>query len=132
MLSLKNPEVIGTLLVVFMAIGMMVAMDLGRMLGRRERRFDPKGERAGLGALEGVVFALLGLIVAFTFSGSAERFDRRRTLVTTEVNSIGTAWLRLDLLPKTFWHELSTARRMVDRLRNAHRDTIARTIRVEA
>jgi hypothetical protein len=100
MFSLKNPEVIGTLLVVFMAIGMMVAMDVGRMLGRRERLFDPKGERAGLGALEGVVFALLGLIVAFTFSGSAERFDRRRTLVTTEVNSIGTAWLRLDLLPK--------------------------------
>jgi hypothetical protein len=49
--------------------------------------------------MEGAVFALLGLLIAFTFSGAAARFDARRELVVEEANAIGTAYLRLDLLP---------------------------------
>ena len=45
------------------------------------------------------MFALLGLLVAFTFSGAASRFDERRNLIVEETNDIGTAYLRLDLLP---------------------------------
>ena len=44
-------------------------------------------------------FALLGLLLAFTFSGAAARFDARRALIVEEVNDIRTAWLRLDVLP---------------------------------
>jgi hypothetical protein len=51
-----------------------------------------------LGTLDGAVFGLMGLLVAFTFTGAATRFDARRSLVTEHVNAIGTAWLRLDLL----------------------------------
>jgi len=39
------------------------------------------------------------LILAFTFSGALTRFDARRLLVVEEANMIGTAWLRIDLLP---------------------------------
>ncbi len=60
---------------------------------------DPEGARHGLGVVEGAVFSLLGLLIAFTFSGAATRFDARRQLVVEEANNIGTAWLRLDLLP---------------------------------
>jgi hypothetical protein len=42
---------------------------------------------------------LLGLLVAFTFSGAASRFDARRQLIVEETNDIGTAYLRLRLLP---------------------------------
>jgi len=49
--------------------------------------------------VEGAIFGLLGLLVAFTFSGAASRFDGRRQLIIEEANDIGTAWLRLDLLP---------------------------------
>ena len=49
--------------------------------------------------MEGAVFALLGLLTAFAFSGAGARFDSRRALVVEEANHIGTAWLRLDLLP---------------------------------
>jgi hypothetical protein len=38
--------------------------------------------------------------MAFTFSGAASRFDARRQLIIEETNHIGTAYLRLDLLPK--------------------------------
>ena len=34
----------------------------------------------GLGPVEGSVFALFGLLIAFTFSGAGERFDSRRRL----------------------------------------------------
>ena len=51
------------------------------------------------GTIEGAVFALLGLLIAFTFSGAAARFDTRRALIVEETNAIGTAYLRLDLLP---------------------------------
>jgi hypothetical protein len=60
---------------------------------------DPEGARAGTGAVEGAVFALLGLLVAFTFSGAASRFDDRRALIVEETNDIGTAYLRVELLP---------------------------------
>ena len=53
----------------------------------------------GIGSLEGAVFALLGLLIAFTFSGALSRFDSRRVTVVDEANSIGTAYLRVDLLP---------------------------------
>jgi len=45
------------------------------------------------------LFSLFGLLIAFTFSGSASRFDSRRQLLAEEINDIGTAYLRLDLLP---------------------------------
>ena len=49
--------------------------------------------------MDGAVFALLGLLIAFTFSGATSRFDERRNLIVEETNDVGTAYLRLDLLP---------------------------------
>jgi hypothetical protein len=49
--------------------------------------------------VEAAVFGLMGLLIAFTFSGAASRFDTRRVQLVQEANTIGTAWLRLDLLP---------------------------------
>lgn len=80
-------------------VGMLVLLELGRRLGQRHREKDPAGANAGSAAVEGAVFALLGLLVAFTFSGAASRFDARRQLIGQEANDIGTAYLRLDLLP---------------------------------
>lgn len=55
-------------------------------------------ERPGVGVIEGAVFALLGLMLGFSFSGAYSRFDARRQLIVDEVNDIGTAYLRIDLL----------------------------------
>jgi hypothetical protein len=87
-------------------VGMILLLELGRALGRRRQGELDEGGRAGLGAVEGAVFALLGLLVAFTFSGAASRFDARRQLIGQEANAIGTAWLRLDLLPANAQPEL--------------------------
>ncbi len=80
-------------------VAMLVLLEVGRRIGQRQMAKDPEGARAGVGAVDGAVFALLGLLIAFTFSGAASRFDSRRQLIVEEANAIGTAYLRLDVLP---------------------------------
>jgi hypothetical protein len=79
-------------------LGILGLQEVGRRLGARRLSHDPEGMRT-TGPIEGAVFALLGLLIAFTFSGASSRFDDRRHLVAEEANAIGTAWLRIDLLP---------------------------------
>ena len=80
-------------------VGMLLMMEIGRRAGLRRLARDPEKGMAGLGATEGAVFALFGLLIAFTFSGGASRLDSRRQLIAQEANAIGTAYRRLDLLP---------------------------------
>lgn len=79
--------------------GMLLAQNVGLRIGRRRLMAEGESARAGLGAIDGAVFGLMGLLVAFSFHGAASRFDTRRGLVVQEANDIGTAYLRLDLLP---------------------------------
>jgi hypothetical protein len=76
-----------------------VALEIGYRIGRVRHERDPSGAAAGTGAIDGAIFGLMGLLLAFTFSGAAARFDARRSLIVEESNTIGTAYLRLDLLP---------------------------------
>ena len=89
----------GLLVVLGMFLAMLVLLEIGRRLGRRQLARDPDVVKAGSGAVESAVFGLMALLIAFTFSGAASRFEARRALVVEEANDIGTAWLRLDLLP---------------------------------
>lgn len=89
----------GWLFVAFLFLGMFVLIEVGRRIHLRQRAKHADGASPGLGAVEGAVFGLMGLLVAFTFSGAAARFEARRHLIVEEANDIGTAYLRLDLLP---------------------------------
>ncbi len=91
---------------VLLLVGMFAALEVGRRLGKRRLARDPEGARTGLGTLEGALFGLLGLLVAFTFNGAASRFDYRRDLIVQEANAVGTAWLRLDMLPEAARNKL--------------------------
>lgn len=79
--------------------GMLATYVLGRRIGRRRLTREGPGAELGSGTVEAAVFGLLGLLLAFTFSGAASRFEDRRHLVANEANTIGTAYLRLDVLP---------------------------------
>jgi hypothetical protein len=88
-----------TVCTVSVFLGMLLFLAVGRRLGIRRRAHETEGAATGARVVEGAVFGLLGLLVAFTFSGAAARFDIRRQLIVEETNAIGTAYLRLDLLP---------------------------------
>src|SRR3954465_9085430 len=80
-------------------LAMEIAMEIGRRFGKRDRKQHPDDPGSGTGSVEAAGFGLMGLLVAFTFSGAGSRFDARRQLIVEESNTIGTAYLRIDLLP---------------------------------
>src|SRR5437879_73732 len=82
------------LLATGLLVGILICLEIGRRIGVRNLTTDRGG-----GAVEAALFGLLGLLIAFTFSGAATRFDTRRQLIIDEANMIGTAYLRIDLLP---------------------------------
>lgn len=84
---------------VLLFAGMLLCFEVGRRIGIRRLARDPEGLARGSGPVEAAVFGLLGLLLAFTFSGAADRFEDRRHLIAEETNDIGTAYLRVDLLP---------------------------------
>lgn len=74
------------------------------------------------------MFGLLGLLIAFTFSGAASRFEDRRYLIAAEANAIGTAYLRIDLLPRDAQPEMRELfRRYLDVRSATYLDTEDRT-----
>jgi hypothetical protein len=77
--------------------GILVCLEAGRRIGLARLARD-KDERQPTELVDSAVAALLGLLLAFTFSGALTRFDERRRLMAEETNAIGTAYLRLDLL----------------------------------
>ena len=104
-------------------VGMLGMQHLGHVIAMRRIAHDPESARQGAGVVEGAVFGLLSLLIAFTFSGAVGRFDDRRQLVGEEAIRISTAWDRIQLLPAD----------MRPRLRNLFRrylDTRLETYRV--
>ena len=92
-----EPPISALLYAVLLFLGMLTLLEVGRRLGVWRRPKESEGERGSLGTVEGAVFALFGLMVAFTFSGAATRFNEKRMLIAEEVNTIETAYLRLHL-----------------------------------
>jgi hypothetical protein len=93
-----KPPVPPLLFALLLLAGMLIFLEAGRQLGIKRRQKESEGERGNLGTIEGAIFALFGLVIAFTFSGATSRFNEKRMLIAEEVNSIETAYLRLHLI----------------------------------
>jgi hypothetical protein len=94
-----NPATAAILVSGFLFVAMLISIEIGYRIGRRRRSLSPETSTAGIGTVEAAVFGLLGLILAFTFSGASDRLVVRRTQIVQEANAIGTAYLRVDVLP---------------------------------
>jgi len=81
----------------FLFLGMIVMQVVGHRYALH-RENAPVAGSEGTAAVEAALYALLGLLVAFTFSGAETRLNARRQLIVDEANAVGTAYLRLDLL----------------------------------
>lgn len=77
---------------------MFVSALLGRYLGRWQLTHHVLEKLKILTVVEGAVFALLGLLIAFTFSGAYDRFEARKIHIIDEANAIETVFYRIDLL----------------------------------
>jgi len=79
--------------------GMVICLEAGFRVGRRSSAANQQLAHEGIGVIEATVFALLGLLLAFSFAGGMSRLDARRQMIVREANAISTAYLCLDLLP---------------------------------
>jgi len=66
--SWMEPAISALLFAVLLFGGMLGLLEIGRRVGIGRRSKESEGERASLGTIEGAMFALFGLVVAFTFS----------------------------------------------------------------
>jgi hypothetical protein len=94
-----NTEAIAIVVGIALVASMMGAFIVGRFAGLRQRRVDPVGAVHVTGtAVEASIYALLGLLIAFTFSHAADRFDMRRSLIADEANAVLAAYRAADFL----------------------------------
>ena len=54
------------------------------------------------GSIQASILGLLALLLGFTFSMSMQRYDNRSQALISEANTIGTAILRVQLLPAEY------------------------------
>jgi hypothetical protein len=94
-----NPAHWALVLSVGLFFGIVACLEIGYRMGRRCSDKFPGSAHEGIGAIEAAVFALLGLLLGFSFAGGMSRLDGRRQLIVQEANAIGTAYFRLDELP---------------------------------
>lgn len=84
-----------------LCITMFIFLEIGRYIRRLALAKNQVLTDLTLdGPVESVLFALFGLLIAFTFTGAGARLEAKRQLITVEANAIDTAYLRIGLLPK--------------------------------
>lgn len=94
---------------------LLALAEAGYRLGRAARRRSPDAAEGHSGNVQGAVLGLLGLMLGFSFAMAVGRYDTRRELVVDEANSIGTTWLRAELLEEARCTEVrSLLRRYVE------------------
>ena len=79
----------------------LVCLWLAARLGAYLRKyfgFDEK-RRGDFSLILTATLTLLGLLIGFSFSMAANRYDQRKNLEEAEANAISTEYLRADLLP---------------------------------
>lgn len=93
------------------AILLWVAIETGYRLGRWRHSVRADEKDQPVGAMVASILGLLALVLGFTFSLSATRFESRRQAALDEANAIGTTYLRSKLLPAAQRDEVGDALR---------------------
>lgn len=103
---LRFAIVFGALLVILAIL--IFSVYLGQVFGHRQIKSHPKHKLEILAVAESSVFALLALLIAFTFSGAFERFENRKMHLLTQANAFEKAMLYTDLVSAKFQPTLRT------------------------
>jgi hypothetical protein len=94
---------------VALVAALLGALELGFRCGRRAHQGKDALTGGQVGAIQGALLGLLGLLLAFSFAAAGARFLERQDLIVVEANAIGTAYLRADLLDEPHRSDLRAA-----------------------
>lgn len=91
---------------VLIAVTLFIAIVIFNEIGFRAGRFiqgrTDSEVKTLTGSIQGSILGLLALLLGFTFSMSMQRYDNRSMALIDEANTIGTAILRVELLPQEY------------------------------
>src|ERR1044072_2324707 len=87
-------------LVIIATALLCLLMEIGYRVGKWRHVHRPDERDQPVGAMVASILGLVALVLGFTFSLAASRFDARRMAVLDEANAIGTCYLRSRLLPE--------------------------------
>jgi len=87
-------------LLLLVAVVLWLAMEGGYRIGQWRHLQAPDERDQPVGAMVASILGLLALVLGFTFSLAASRFEARRQVVLDEANAVGTTYLRSRLLPE--------------------------------
>lgn len=81
-------------------------VNIGRRFGQMQLEKTPDHKLEVISVAETSVFGLLGLLIAFTFSGAYDRFETRKVHMLEEVSAFSRAYEYIKLVPKQYQPEL--------------------------
>jgi hypothetical protein len=80
------------------AIVLTIALESGFRVGMKRRAHWKDADSGGGSVVLTSIFAIMGLVMAFTYASGISRYDARKNAATIEANALGTAFLRADLV----------------------------------
>lgn len=96
-LGILDSYPLGVGAVILLAV-LLFSLEIGYTLGKwMKNRQEHDAISGSKDIAVGSMFALLGLIMAFTYAFTVSRADQRKQVIVDEANAIGTAFLRTEL-----------------------------------
>jgi hypothetical protein len=92
-------------IVTMLFIAMIMLNEVCFRLGRFVQSSTDSEVKSLTGSIQASILGLLALLLGFTFSMSMQRYDNRSMALIDEANAIGTAILRVQLLPEKYGNE---------------------------
>lgn len=79
-------------------IVLAITLESGFRVGLKRRETWRDADSGGGSVVLTAMFAIMGLVLAFTYASGVSRFDARKNAVMIEANALGTAFHRADLV----------------------------------
>jgi hypothetical protein len=94
------------IILIFITVFMLAFCEAGFQVGAHFRKKQDKEATVSLGPLLGGLLGMLAFVLAMTFSITTSQHNLRKENVILEANTIGTAYLRADLLDEPIAAEM--------------------------
>jgi len=77
---------------------LVITLESGFRVGLKRRDTWKDADSGGGAVVLTSMFAVMGLVLAFTYASGVSRYDARKNVMMTEANALGTAFHRADLV----------------------------------
>ena len=92
---------------IFVAV-LILTLEFGFQIGLKKREKWKDADSGGGNVVLTSMFALMGLVLAFTYAVGVGHYDARKKAVVIEANTLGTAFLKANLVAEPARTELKT------------------------